>query len=216
MQGEEEEQDDDDDEVREDLPKTPEVKEHDQGFNSILEELEEFNEMRTAKNREEAAELKSSRPARVARRGMCRSVKSLNCQQMKWSAESGLPFHELSQRELSTIFPKVRSVTDDQEGVSSELIRNSDTFAMKVPVHLQAALQHSGPQSLFEYEYETGVHMFVSYNEFGDDVRSIMNVETAPTPPPRIRKGSSSMNRTMIQVEVRITAHVAPFENNRF
>jgi len=192
-----------------------EGKERIEDINSILEELEEFNELRAAtKDLHESADLK---PSSLARRGiMCRSVKSLNCQQLKWSVESGLPFHELSQTELAAIFPKVRSVTDNHEGVGSELIKNSDAFAVKVPVHLQAALQHSGPQSLFEYEYETGVHMFVSYYEFGEDVRN-MKVETAPTPPLRIRKRSSSLNKTMIQVEVRGSVlYVVLFKSNSF
>jgi hypothetical protein len=135
-------------------------------------------------------------------KGFCCSIKNLTRDQAKWSAKSGLPFHELSQKELYTIFPKIRSVRDDQNNSVTEVIGTSNNYEVNFPAHLQTSLTSNGPQSILEYEYEKGVHMFVTYKQFGSDARSLIQVETAPTPPPKILKGNSSQNKVMIQVEV--------------
>jgi len=131
---------------------------------------------------------------------MCCSIKDLSMEQQRISAESGIPVHELSPKELARIFPKVRKVPDNQKYGRFTALEDPRTFG-DYSASLEADPNCAGPQSLFQYEYETGAHMFVSYNSFGDSCESVpMQVNSAPVPRPS--KDSAGGNRIIVQVEV--------------
>jgi hypothetical protein len=134
---------------------------------------------------------------RSSGRAVCRSVKKLSDEQLKWTAETGVPFHELSQQELALLFPKVRSITDGPRQSSRSLLPSSSRGSSRSgSAHFQASIDSTGPQSLFEYEYETGVHMFVSYDVAGVFVHDL-TVKTAQPP-------SMLPKQILLQVEVRL------------
>lgn len=133
---------------------------------------------------------------RPSGRAVCRSVKKLSDEQLKWTTQTGVPFHELSQQELALIFPKVRSINDGPRQTSQSLLPSSSRGSSRSgSAHFQASIDSAGPQSLFEYEYETGVHMFVSYDVAGLFVNGL-TVKTAQPP-------SMLPKQIMLQVEVR-------------
>lgn len=134
-------------------------------------------------------------------KGISRSVKSLFQDQLKWSAQSGVPFHEMSQQDQSQLFSKVRSVADEKKNVSSSVLVKPHQQGRSCPAHLQVSLEGNGPISLFEYEYETGVHMYASYERFGADG---FKVKSAPTPSPVRCQSKQSLNEILVQVEVRL------------
>lgn len=139
---------------------------------------------------------------------VCCSIKNATQDEMNWSKQSGLPIHELSSDELATIFPKLRLVSDKNESnFRSAVIGNSNSFEKNLPAHLQlppkALIADSGPQSLFEYEYERGKHMKVSFAGFGPLPRTLIKVETYEEPPPSYERGLVSYNKVLVQVEVR-------------
>lgn len=175
--------------------------------NSILEEFESGkSKSDNGLARHECIDDDSLQQTGLLGRGMCRSVKTLSCEQQTWTAKSGIPFHELSQQELSQIFPKVRSVADEQKYVSSSLLVSPFASGRSGLAHLQANLEQSGPQSLYEYDYESGVHMFVSYDRFGVDE---LKVITASTPSFIRSESKTSSNEILVQVEVSAEDSVA-------
>lgn len=135
----------------------------------------------------------------VVRHLGCRSVKDLTVEQQQQCEATGLPVHELSFQELSGLFPKVRSVSDEHKAVSSSsILGSSRAFKNSCPAHLQASPEYFGPQSLYEYEYETGIHMYVSYAFHGNNGKSLLNVVNAQTPLPE----KQFQEQVLIQVEV--------------
>lgn len=131
---------------------------------------------------------------------MCCSIKDLSIEQQRISAESGIPLHELSPKELASIFPKVRKVPVDQKYGRFTALEDPRTFG-DYSASLEADPNCDGPQSLFQYEYETGAHMFVSYDSFGGSCESVpMQVNCAPVPRPS--KDSKGSNRIIVQIEV--------------
>ena len=132
------------------------------------------------------------RPGRV----VCCSIKDLTSDQLAVTKETGIPFHELSKDDLATYFPKLRTVVDNK----AEVIGNCNSFEGSLPAHLQTTLLRRGkPQSLYEYEYETGENMFVSYSSFGPSAKSLVRMKRGPElePPPL-----GTIN-VVVQVEVR-------------
>jgi hypothetical protein len=139
---------------------------------------------------------------------VCCSIKNASDEQLRWSHQTGLPLHELSSDELATIFPKLRLVSDKHESkYGSAVIGNSNSFEKNLPAHLQlpnkALVLDSGPQSLFEYEYERGRHMNVIFSGFGPLPCTLITVVTYKQPPPSYEKGLISYNEVLVQVEVR-------------
>ena len=115
---------------------------------------------------------------------------------------------ELTSDDLSHMFPKLRMVSDhNTSNVGSEILGNSHSFSTDFPAHLQAPAQPtaspSGPQSLYEYEFETGAHMNVVYSNYSDDPRADLRLCTYETPPLRIEKDDLVFNKVVVQVEVR-------------
>jgi hypothetical protein len=134
---------------------------------------------------------KNLRPGRV----VCCSIKNLSKKQLALTMESGISFHELSPEDLAEIFPKLRTVIDNK----AEVIGNCNTFEDDVPAHLQTTLIRRGkPQSLYEYEYESGHHMLVSYSSFGPNARSLVKVAS-----PELEPRDAWTSSVLLQVEVR-------------
>ena len=93
------------------------------------------------------------------------------------------------------------SVSDQQEGLHQANLRGSRALE-DYRANLEAQPNFSGTQSILEYEYVTGVHMFVSYNKFSPNGNMPLLVTTAPVP--RISGYVGEKNDVLVQVEVRI------------
>ena len=134
--------------------------------------------------------------SRSTGRGMCCSVNSLSSEQLKWSAETGVPFHELSVVEQLRLFPKNRIVPDADQYTSPSILaerqKSSDLSNNKT-------LPIASPLSLFEYEYNAERNMYVAYEKFGDDSLTHLN---APTTEIACSKNSSGQTAMLIMVEV--------------
>jgi hypothetical protein len=139
---------------------------------------------------------------RIAGRGICCSVKNLSSEQLKWSAESGIPFHELSPEEKSRLFPKKRAVSETGNYVSSADLVYPQTSNRSIHDEQQTSvpLSTGSPLSFFEYEYKTGTHMYVSYDRFGDDS---MRLVTGPTPVLTSSAKDEMFSDMLVLVEVR-------------
>lgn len=135
----------------------------------------------------------------VVRRVACCSIKNLSELEHAWTMEMGIPIYQLSHDELIKTFPKLLAVTDNR----AEVIGRSSEFQHSFPAHLQASLTIRGePQSLYEYNYESEEHRFVSYKSFSPVSQALMCVEVGKLGrPPAI--GTSDV---LIQVEVRAFA----------
>ncbi|GKY96067.1 hypothetical protein MPSEU_000566900 [Mayamaea pseudoterrestris] len=116
-----------------------------------------------------------------APRVVCCSIKDLDLEQLRLARETGLPIHELSPEELATIFPKLRSVANERSHAHprSVVIGNSLSFERELPAHFQAVLKREGPQSLYEYEYESGVQKLLLYDSFGNNPRELLKMHVA-------------------------------------
>jgi NADPH:quinone reductase-like Zn-dependent oxidoreductase len=123
-------------------------------------------------------------------------------QQKYMSTQRGVvPHHELSPQELAELFPKVRSIGDDSSTPSS-FFADKAAFDQSRPAHLQASIPRRGPQSLFEYEYETGVHMYAAYAELGSEATCPMRVCSAQVPLPAcIGPPKGREKNVIVQVE---------------
>lgn len=129
-------------------------------------------------------------------RVVCCSVKNLAARELDNERENGLPYKELSREELEEMFPKLRTVVDKK----AEVIGTCNSFEEHIPAHLQTNLAIRGrPQSLYEYEYESGENLFVSYDTFGPDAQNLLKIrgeEVSQT----FCQGTCSV---LLQVEVR-------------
>lgn len=141
--------------------------------------------------------------SRSAGLGMCCSVKNLSSEQLKWTKESGIPFHELSQEEQLRLFPKNRAVPDADQYAPSSL--HADRHLSSKP-SANLLLPIASPLSLFEYEYNTGRNMFVSYNDFGD---SSLTVLRAPSPDNKYSEKIFTEPEMLVMVEVRRMSRLA-------
>jgi len=166
---------------------------------------------RSWKSNGSSLEQNTSRGIVQARNGfdkiVCCSVKNLSDEASVWTMRTGIPIQELSREELSAIFPRLRVVSDDNGLLpavnrASELVGNSQYVETKLPAHLQATVAATGPQSLYEYEYERGRHMNVVYTEFGPNPHSLLQVLVYDKPPERITSGLITYNKVVVQVEV--------------
>jgi hypothetical protein len=138
-----------------------------------------------------------------APRAVCCSIKNLSPEQLQLARETGIPIHELSQEELQTIFPKLRSVSTDRALPSRSLvIGNSLSFEKEVPAHVQAVLKKKGPQSLYEYEYESATQQLLLYETFGPNPRELLKLHTADGPPQKLQDNLLGHERVVVQVEV--------------
>jgi hypothetical protein len=147
-------------------------------------------------------------PRGIAAKLVCCGINNLTDDQLNWSRLNGVALQELSADELATIFPKLRLVSDQKESqFRSEVIGNSNSFEKNVPAHLQwlplkTLVEDSGPQSLYEYEFERGTHMNVTFAGFGPLPRTLIKVERHKEPPRSYEKGLVSFNKILVQVEV--------------
>ena len=137
-------------------------------------------------------------------RVVCCSVKNLNPESARLAEESGLPIHELSKEDLEALFPKVRTISEQMplSRNRSHIIGNSRTFEEDLPSHLQNIVQENGPQSLYQYEYETGVHKVIVYERFGPDPRETLHIRVSNRPPQLYQEGLFDPDKVIIQVEV--------------
>jgi hypothetical protein len=148
-------------------------------------------------------------PRGIASKLVCCGVSNLTEEQWNWSRQNGVAIQELSADELATIFPKLRLVSDKKESqYRSEVIGNSNSFEKNLPANLQwlpskSLVEDSGPQSLYEYEFERGTHMNVTFAGFGPLPRTLIKVETHKEPPRSYEKGLVSFNKILVQIEVR-------------
>ena len=124
--------------------------------------------------------------------------RNLSDKQLAFGIKDGKSFNELSSEELSQIFPKLRTVVDEK----AEVVGNSYSFDNSIlPAHLQThSIRRGKPHSLFEYEYETGRHMYVGYSSFGECPRSLVSLRAASVPD----VGRSGGQSLLVQVEVRV------------
>jgi hypothetical protein len=147
-------------------------------------------------------------PRGIAAKLVCCGISNLTEEQWNWSRQNGVAIQELSADELATIFPKLRLVSDKKESqYRSEVIGNSNSFEKNLPANLQwlpskTLVENSGPQSLYEYEFERGTHMNVTFAGFGPLPRTLIKVETHTEPPRSYEKGLVSFNKILVQVEV--------------
>jgi NADPH:quinone reductase-like Zn-dependent oxidoreductase len=134
-------------------------------------------------------------------RPVCCSIKSLTPEQLRLAQSTGIPIHELNQAELMAIFPKLRSVNNDELSKDrSFVIGNSNSFEKDMPAHVQATLERMGPQSLYEYEYESAVQKVLVYENFGCNPREQLKLHTGDGPPTAL----IDTDRVLVQVEVRL------------
>lgn len=131
----------------------------------------------------------------------CLPARTLTPQQKYMSTTKGLLYHELSTQELTELFPKVRSIGDEDSSAASSFFADQAEFDQSKPAHLQAPIPKKGPQSLYEYEYETGVHMFASYSELGSERTCPMTVSIGRVPLPSPISRKSKEKDVIIQVE---------------
>ena len=141
----------------------------------------------------------SIEPARSTGRGMCCSVKSLSSEQLKWTKQSGIPFHELSHEEQIRLFPKNRAVPDADQYISSSVL--AERQRSRKPSTNQL-LPIASPLSLFEYEYNAGRNMYLSYDCFGENSLSLLR---ASTPDIKSYEGNNAQTEMLVMVEVRRT-----------
>jgi hypothetical protein len=140
-----------------------------------------------------------------AGRIMCRGFRGLTEKQLEYSRRYGIPVHELTNEELALIFPKLRSVPKDNASlrVQSVVMGNSNSFEKNLPASYQVTLDQDVPQSLFEYEYESGAHKVLVYEEFGTQARSLLKIHCSGKPPERNDEELINFNSVVVQVEVR-------------
>ncbi len=133
----------------------------------------------------------------ATQRGACRSIRNLSELERILSMKAGIPIYQLSRDELIEMFPKLVAVADKRV----EVIGRSSEFQSSIPAHLQASLGNQGePQLLYEYNYESEEHKFVSYRSFSASPLASMHVETRKID----RSPSVGTIDVLIQVEVRM------------
>jgi hypothetical protein len=111
----------------------------------------------------------------AAHRGACRSIRNLSESERILSMKAGIPIYQLSRDDLIEMFPKLVAIADKRV----EVIGRSSEFQSSIPAHLQASLANQGePQLLYEYNYESEEHKFVSYRAFNASPLASMHVET--------------------------------------
>ena len=155
----------------------------------------------TATNECFGTSLDSSVPSRSQQNWkLCRSVMELNLERQNLSAQSGISFHELSPLEMVTLFPKVKSVSDRKQGSSSDNLKDERAWE-DGEASLKANASFAGTQCIYEYEYETGVHMFVSYDKF-ESPSAKVPLLVAVAPVPRFNGDTSEKIDALVQVEV--------------
>lgn len=115
--------------------------------------------------------------SRASGRRICCSVKNLPYEQLKWSEESGIPFHELSRQEQSSLNSNKASLEDDQIFGKSSAFVDAQISSGLIPV--QSWTSQSDPLSLFKYDCNSSVQTYVSYDHFGSKT---LKVTTAPAP----------------------------------
>jgi hypothetical protein len=167
------------------------------------------NERKIVRNESWSLDRSAPLPRGIASKLVCCGISNLTEEQLNWSRQNGVAIQELSADELATIFPKLRLVSDKKESQSrSEVIGNSNSFEKNFPANLQwlpskTLVEDSGPQSLYEYEFESGTHMNVIFAGFGPLPRTLIKVEAHKEPPRSYDKGLVSFNKIVVQVEVR-------------
>lgn len=140
------------------------------------------------------AHAKNSRGLRKQR--MCCSIKNLSGAQLEATRRTGLPVHELSPEEVAQMFPKLRTVPDNDE---AQIVKNISVFEDYLPVVFQSSIPKAGkPQSVYEYDYESGQHMFAQYSFYGPNPENVLRVKTGPNPEP-LDQGTRT---ALVQVEV--------------
>jgi len=131
---------------------------------------------------------------RALNRMVCCSVKNLSPQQRDFVEKIGVPIHEISQAELTEIFPRLRSVGEDTTEVVGQ-----GTFDDDLPAYLQTSLQiREKPQSLLEYAYDRGTHQCVTYSTFGPNAENIIHLNDSP----EIEAVPEGTGDVIVQVEV--------------
>ena len=134
--------------------------------------------------------------SRSVGRGMCCSVKSLSSEQLKWTAATGIPFHELSVEEQLRLFPKNRAIPDaDHQYTSTSVLADRQKLVMLSNNHEHPI---ASPLSLFEYEYNSDRNMFVAYDNFCD----ALTLVTAPTPDIKSIEKDNGPADMLVMVEV--------------
>jgi len=131
----------------------------------------------------------------------CCRLKDLGEEELVLARETGIPVHELTKEERETLFPKLRSISEDPTVARSRsmVIGNSTSFERDFPAHLQAIVAENGPQALYEYEYERGFHKVLVYERFGNDPRSLMRVISTHEP---LQLVDVDNTKVIVQVEV--------------
>lgn len=153
------------------------------------------------RSKKENKQNSDSRPKRnLFQRTICVSGRNKTPEEQWVSSQTGIPYDELTPQELARVFPKVRSVCDESSVCSSSVMLGS--FDQNLPAHIQADLGMDGPHSLFEYEYETGVHMHIMYNEFDQIELTPMRTVNLATPVPKPAQSKKESNEVIVQVEV--------------
>ena len=119
---------------------------------------------------------------------LCRSEKSM---------EQRMTSRSYMDRRETGAFPVVRIVSDNEGSLVTQ--NRSEVSEKMLFPEAEAFVPSNGPQSIYAYEYTTGMPMDICYNEFGDDPVDLLRVRQYNIP--RAIYGGSK--ETIVKVEVR-------------
>ncbi|KAL7576675.1 hypothetical protein ACA910_005603 [Epithemia clementina (nom. ined.)] len=121
---------------------------------------------------------------------------------------------ELSAQDTANLFPKSRLIPSSpnsltakdssSKGTMESRQQNQTVVEEETGGYLQdirSPTQRSGIHSLYEYEYDLGVHMSVVFDDFGSNPEEQLRVLVHEAPPEKNREGLIEYNKVVIKVE---------------
>jgi hypothetical protein len=133
----------------------------------------------------------------------CTTTK-LRSEDMPKGLKARYPINELSRADLAEIFPKLRSVSEDETSKKkrSQILGSPSTsVADGLPATFQVLINDDGTQALYEYEYDTGTHQVLVFQKFGMDPRKTLKLHKTDLPPESFER-DSHIYKVMVQIEV--------------
>ena len=141
---------------------------------------------------------------RAFSRAACLRNKKKTPEMLEWQQRTGLPIEDLSPAQLSSLFPKMRIVSDGSASGSHSLLGKGETFEKSVPANLQLSHRtlndNNQPHSLYEYDYDSSSNMHIVYETFSRSPRDVLRVESIPIPS-LSSEDSTSNKDVVLQVE---------------
>lgn len=132
---------------------------------------------------------------------LCRSQKSAILTKQS-SIASDLTSQATSQ---ASSLPRVRIISDTQGNQGHTFVANKANDNQGSDIRQQMQLEEStfassqGPQSIYTYDYDSGTHMGLAYNHYGDDPEAVMSIREYNVPL-TVLPGT---NDVIVMVEVR-------------